>query len=1212
MTEEEAQNYAIVTFNDNTQYLEKEHPELFQKLSLFNTALEIGELKAQFDLHFIDGYFDIINLSNNQLLYGQDSFEVSKAFTSIVNTDISTSSFKAFYEQSANKEQAEDSLKKGLLSEYTEGNAPIINFVNNNLPQKQTLNNIYKFIIFGVGLGLHIPIIHEKLKSKLYLIVEPSLEIFRLSLFVTNYAKLAKEAKLILAIAQDEENFKNSFESFYNDSFIFNHYFKFFKLSDSFPFYTRIIQNRLVSQKFYLYPYHRTFLSLFRTNNYIMEGFKTLNISKVNNLDFTKKPILYLAAGPSLQKNIDFVKEFQDKFTIVAIYATLPLLEQHNIKPDIVTQYDEQDAAVLNTLEKIRNINFFDNTIFIFASHINAKLINSFKKENIYIFQAMFELKKDFGILTSPSIGELTYGLLLKLGAKEIYLLGLDLALDEETGKTHIEGHSGANAYNNLKEEEDSSDHNYSYRKNTIRVRGNLKESIKTTPVFKTNIDCFTFFTQDDKQKDTKVYNLSNGAYLADTIPLKIEDMNSNKLETKQENILDIIKKDLEKISKCNYSNEDLEDINLKISNSKKMKKSLESFFKIKNYKKFKDYENNLIYTLQVLLFENKSNDLKSILINYCQHNIPFIFHLFNTNEEKKNLSFIPKLNKILSIQLNKVIDTYLVSILYTKDEKHQLNKKLNKLVKEYKIEHTRYCEPHLKELSETAPLRESISFWENAIGIFAVNENLENKNLIEYISNIVNTYNCKLKIFYFFEYQKNKARQIFKNIKEKIEFIIPNSLESLASEIEVYIDGSKNLSLENLNEILVNKYLNILCIEFTQNIYIENKTLVKVENENTSLKGKLSLNKLPNSRYYNFVQSLNNVDEEKLRELYKKEHIGFFAFEENLTKYFVENIHEIANRFPNLKFSCFYFTEKQRKRFEKVFSNLLNRFDFIIPNDIYDIATNTEVWVQAEIKNQSMTYTKIPLLIEKTINIFNIIIDNKFKIKNDINSSEYLEYIIERYDEAKFIKSLNHKIDEKRIEGNYTLNSIGFLATEDSLKDLEFLNYIKQIVKHFPKKKVKGFIFDKEDERNAKLLFNNIENIEIIKIIDIYQINKNCLVWLSSSNFTSLEIRKYTRYALFTNFGDKKLTIKEYEQKYKKSFQKFYNNSKKFNILNNDPSFFIDLYNRKLEELQINYTITNEENYFDFFSFKQLEFALNYKNFITTMKNISNKIKEL
>ena len=548
MTEEEAQNYAIVTFNDNTQYLEKEHPELFQKLSLFNTALEIGELKAQFDLHFIDGYFDIINLSNNQLLYGQDSFEVSKAFTSIVNTDISTSSFKAFYEQSANEEKAKESLEKGLLSEYTEGNAPIINFVNNNLPEKQTLKNIYKFIIFGVGLGLHIPIIHEKLKSKLYLIVEPSLEIFRLSLFVTNYAKLAKEAKLILAIAQDEENFKNSFESFYNDSFIFNHYFKFFKLSDSFPFYTRIIQNRLVSQKFYLYPYHRTFLSLFRTNNYIMEGFKTLNISKVNNLDFTKKPILYLAAGPSLQNNIDFVKEFQDKFTIVAIYATLPLLEQHNIKPDIVTQYDEQDAAVLNTLERIRNINFFDNTIFIFASHINAKLINSFKKENIYIFQAMFELKKDFGILTSPSIGELTYGLLLKLGAKEIYLLGLDLALDEETGKTHIEGHSGANAYNNLKEEEDSSDHNYSYRKNTIRVRGNLKESIKTTPVFKTNIDCFTFFTQDDKQKDTKVYNLSNGAYLADTIPLKIEDMNSNKVETKQENIVDIIKKDLEKI----------------------------------------------------------------------------------------------------------------------------------------------------------------------------------------------------------------------------------------------------------------------------------------------------------------------------------------------------------------------------------------------------------------------------------------------------------------------------------------------------------------------------------------------------------------------------------------------------------------------------------------------------------------------------------------
>lgn len=274
MTEQEAQDYAINTYNANIQYIEKAHPELFQNLSLFNTALDLEELKPQFDLNFTNGYFDIKNLSTNQLLYGSNSFEISKSLIQNLNTNPLDKSFKAFYPQYPNDEEAKIALEKGLLSEYTFGNAPIVNFVNNNLAPNQELKEIHKFIIFGVGLGIHIPLIHEKLKSSLYLIIEPNLEIFRLSLFVTNYAKLAKEANLILAVAQNEENFRKAFDTFYNDSFIFNHYFKFFQLNDNFSLYTRTIQNRLVSQEFYLYPYNRTFLSIFRTNSYIMEKYK--------------------------------------------------------------------------------------------------------------------------------------------------------------------------------------------------------------------------------------------------------------------------------------------------------------------------------------------------------------------------------------------------------------------------------------------------------------------------------------------------------------------------------------------------------------------------------------------------------------------------------------------------------------------------------------------------------------------------------------------------------------------------------------------------------------------------------------------------------------------------------------------------------------------------------------------------------------------------
>lgn len=1138
MTPEEAQNFAVTTYNENIQYLQKNHPQLFEKISLFDAAIEIKQIQPQYDLHFIDGYFDIINLATNQLVYGKDSFELStELVNNKVNTIPSKDSFKTFYEY--NYENTDKALEKGLLWDYTTGDAPIINFVNKNLPKEESLNKIQKFIIFGVALGIHIPLIHEKIKSRIYLIVEPNLELFKLSLFVTNYAKLAQESNLILSIAEDESSFKDSLDTFYNDSFIFNHYFKFFQLSDNYSLYIKIIQNRLVSQDFYLYPYNRTFLSLYRTHTHIIDEYKTLDVSKITNLDFTKKPILFLAAGPSLQKNIDFVKENQDKFTIVAIYATMPLLEKQGIKPDIITQYDEQDYAVLNTLEKVKNIGFFQDTIFIFSSHLNAKLMNSFKKENIYIFQAMFELKEGFGSLTSSSIGELTYGLLLKLGAKDIYMLGLDLALDQETGKSHIDGHSGADAYTELKDEEDSSLENYSYKKNTIRIKGNFQESVKSTPSFKTSVDSFTFFSKNFKQNDVNVYNLSDGAYLYATTPLKIENIDTSKLEKKDSQIKNLIEKDLIKISDIGYSKDDLENINLKISNIKKVKKALDNFFKIKNYSKFKDYENNLIVTLETLLFnQNKDNNLKRILANFCQHVIPFVFHLFNVNDEKRNLSFIYEMNKVLNIQLNKLVNTYLISILYTKDESNQISKKLNKLIKEYNIEKTLYCEPNFKELAETAPLRESETSGENTLGIFAINENLENKNLIEYVSNIVQKYNSKLKVFYFFEYQKNKARQTFKSIKENLEFTIPTNLENLAKEIEVYIDLNKNQSLKDLNKTLLNKYKNILNISFEEESYkkeIKEKILLEKNIDSTiSLRERIKKDEiLVNSAYYSFCESLkDDIDQEKLNKSHKKEHIGFFAFDDNLTKKFIESIFEIHKNFKNIKFVAFYFEEEQKIRYQKIFKNIIENFEFITPKDIYDIAYNIEVWAQAEIRNQSFVFNKMWNILD-IYSIYNYPIVFK-KSKYEYSTNNYIESFYQNSLEVYLIKNLNQLVYKKEIK-EPTPNTIGFLGTEENLEDIKFIDYIKELSKKFPN--VKFVIYPLIDITliKRKLVSERLE-LTIDSSIKSFLTNLKVFIHNNSldSNFSifSNELMKkrsniYVLYYSSEFFGNKK--IKDY-----------------------------------------------------------------------------------
>ena len=75
------------------------------------------------------------------------------------------------------------------------------------------------FIVFGVVLGIHIPEIIDKMKAKVYHIIEPSLELFRLSLFVTDYSSLFEQSQVYFYIADEEQEFTQKFKYIYYKTF---------------------------------------------------------------------------------------------------------------------------------------------------------------------------------------------------------------------------------------------------------------------------------------------------------------------------------------------------------------------------------------------------------------------------------------------------------------------------------------------------------------------------------------------------------------------------------------------------------------------------------------------------------------------------------------------------------------------------------------------------------------------------------------------------------------------------------------------------------------------------------------------------------------------------------------------------------------------------------------------------------------------------------
>lgn len=657
MNLEEIQQNAIRTYQENISYFKEKDKELYEKIVLFEEILNSGQYKQTLDLEYKDSsYFDILYLNENRYFYNQNSLNYSKDIVDTkLNFDSKKDSFKSFYEYNYSDEFYNESLNINPYHSMKSGNAAIIHYVNKNTKDNSIENSIFKFMIFGVGLGFHIPLIHKKINSKLYLIIEPNLEIFRLSLFTTNYFELSKESTLIFSINDNEDDFRKKFETFYQEMFILNHYLKFFMFYNNNDFYVNIIQNYLVSQGHILYPYDKVFESFSRTLSIAKQDYSFLDISKKVNLEIFKKPVLLLAAGPSLQKNIEFVKMNQNKFLIIAVYSIMPILEKNSIKPDIITQYD-QKIETLNVLEKIKDINFFDETIFILASHIPNELLANLKKENIYVFQGKSQIKKDFGYITSPSIGEISYALLLIFGAKEIYFLGLDMAMDPESGKTHADDHDTLGAFEDLDKEIDKT--NFSFRGSKFTIPGNFVDFVETTAVFKASINHINYFSKLYKDESVNVYNLSNGALFENILPLKTEDIN---LENSIEKSSKIIKDYFISISEDGLNENDKKRLEKKLSEAKEILKYIEQFSKIKNGS-FENFRKNLILLLQNILFKEYQckDDLIDILMNFTYHNLHYVFYFINLKKVDNPKKHIKILTNNISLQYKRFVEGYI------------------------------------------------------------------------------------------------------------------------------------------------------------------------------------------------------------------------------------------------------------------------------------------------------------------------------------------------------------------------------------------------------------------------------------------------------------------------------------------------------------------------------------------------------------------------
>jgi hypothetical protein len=147
---------------------------------------------------------------------------------------------------------------------------------------------------------------------------------------------------------------------------------------------------------------------------------------------FEGKKAALVAAGPSLDDNVDVLKQLKNKYFLLCVGAAYKTLLHHNIEPDAIVISDPHDLV----FEQIKGVS--GQIPLLFLATVNKEVVRYWSGTKIILFQARYPLSEQFAkehqiplIQTGGSVATTGLDVLIKMGFAEIVFFGQDLAYKE-------------------------------------------------------------------------------------------------------------------------------------------------------------------------------------------------------------------------------------------------------------------------------------------------------------------------------------------------------------------------------------------------------------------------------------------------------------------------------------------------------------------------------------------------------------------------------------------------------------------------------------------------------------------------------------------------------------------------------------------------------------------------------------------------------------
>lgn len=331
----------------------------------------------------------------------------------------------------------------------------------------QRLGRIHKYapvFLFGAGSGAYLKALAQHTEKEVNLVVyEPSVTIFRAMLQETDLSEELQSRPIAFLVEGVNET---EFEP---------------------------VMNRVVAVE-----------SLNFLREEIHPGYRAL---------FGEQLAILVAAGPSLNKNIQELRQAKNKAFILAVDTAIKPLMKAGIVPDAFLTIDPHKLLALVEIDGAENIPVIAPTSARHALLERQKAKKIFYSDGYLIPRHIYNMhKKEFpGVATGGSVACNCFSLLYKMGFDTIIMVGQDLAYTNH--KSHADG-----TFEEVMPEKNT-DH-------MIMVKGNYEEQVPTLLNLRMYLDWFhKYVTGVKKRYHVRVINATEGgAWIEGTELMTLKD----------------------------------------------------------------------------------------------------------------------------------------------------------------------------------------------------------------------------------------------------------------------------------------------------------------------------------------------------------------------------------------------------------------------------------------------------------------------------------------------------------------------------------------------------------------------------------------------------------------------------------------------------------------------------------------------------------------